>query len=197
MIVLGLCGYPQVGKDSLAALFVERHNFRQIAFADPLREAILALNPVVALDRSEVGIPGFFCRLRDLVDSIGWEGAKKHRDVRELLQRMGTEAGRDIHGGNCWVDLAKGRVCDAILDDLDGVIFTDTRFDNEVEMIRRLSDTRLIHIHRPNHGPVNGHSSEKMNYWDVSDVTIENDMDIETLYDRVITYLKIEGFDWL
>ncbi len=43
-------------------------------------------------------------RVRDLVDDIGWDKAKvQYPEIRELLQRMGTEVGRALYGESFWV----------------------------------------------------------------------------------------------
>src|SRR5581483_2011292 len=95
--LLGLMGYAQAGKDTVAKLLVEEFGFTRIAFADALREALYALNPLIPFEGDHV-------RLRWLIDASGWEEAKvRHPEVRELLQRLGTESGRNVLGADVWV----------------------------------------------------------------------------------------------
>ena len=88
--LLLLIGLAQAGKDTAATLIMaEDARFLRVAFADPVREMALRLDPLV-------GGPGFcpYCgdaamRLSGAVEVYGWEEAKKLPDVRRLLQRMG------------------------------------------------------------------------------------------------------------
>lgn len=163
MNLLGLCGYPMVGKDEVADFLVREHGFTRISFADPLRESLLALNPLIPIEDNRV------VRLRELVDGVGWTTAKRNKEVRELLQRMGTEAGRDIHGDDCWVAIAerKLRACET------PVVFTDVRFSNEVSLVRKYKGF-ILQLSRPGHSAVNNHKSEKLDYNAICDGHIVN-----------------------
>jgi hypothetical protein len=46
-IILGIEGHKQSGKDTFASRLTERRGYTRIAFADPLRDLLLAINPVV------------------------------------------------------------------------------------------------------------------------------------------------------
>lgn len=145
---IGLVGYAQTGKDTAAEALAEL-GYVRVAFADGLRRALYNLNPLVQSGDEVV-------YLRHLVDACGWDRAKTEcEDVRELLQRMGTEAGRDIHGEDCWVDLGIREA-----EKHDKVVFTDVRFPNEAAAVRRWGGG-LIRIERPGTGPVNSHVSDQ------------------------------------
>jgi dephospho-CoA kinase len=104
MKCIGLSGYARSGKDSVAA-FLNDYGYERRAFADKLREALYRLNPTVKYKFWKI----FSHRtsLQKLVDRKGWDWAKVHSsDVREYLQRMGTEVGREMFGANFWVDQA-------------------------------------------------------------------------------------------
>lgn len=49
-IVVGLEGHKRSGKDALASRLVERHGFTRVAFADPIRDVLLGVDPVVVPD---------------------------------------------------------------------------------------------------------------------------------------------------
>src|SRR4051794_16838163 len=83
--LVGLTGYARSGKDTAAQVLINK-GFNRVAFADPMKNMLYALNPIV-VECSEL-------RLREIVDRDGWEGAKRLSEVRELLQRVGTDAGR-------------------------------------------------------------------------------------------------------
>ena len=48
---IGLTGYPCSGKNALADVLVAEHGFTSIAFADPIREALLGLDPIVDVEK--------------------------------------------------------------------------------------------------------------------------------------------------
>lgn len=158
--IIGLCGYPGSGKDEAAKFLIAR-GWQRIAFADPLRAMALAIDPFVCFSvpredggfRTEIrgngeslkvlGLdplsePDNLCntvtnaRLSWLVNGLGWDGAKKLPEVRRLLQRIGTEAVRGIIGPDAWVEIAERSI-----EVGKRVVFTDVRFANEAEMIRR------------------------------------------------------------
>jgi hypothetical protein len=179
--LIGLMGYAQVGKDTLAAQLVERHGFTRLAFADTLRECLYALNPLVP--RRIVGLPEKTERLQDLVDEVGWDKAKQQPEVRALLQRLGTDVGREILGTNIWVDttLAKiqiGHRC----------VITDVRFPNEMAAISKLGG-KLVRIMRYGYGPVNNHPSETALDAYSADITIRNNTAPEDMLTQVTSAL--------
>lgn len=158
--LIGLCGSPGSGKDTVAKILAPL-GWTRVSFADPLRSMLLALNPMTT-----VGI-----RVKELVELIGWEAAKKVGDVRELLQRLGTEAVRECLGEDAWVDLARKKIAS-----INGpVVITDVRFPNEVGFVRELAG-EIILVNRPGVGAVNNHSSENRDF--EVDWTLENGPDL-------------------
>jgi hypothetical protein len=151
MRIIGACGFAQSGKDSLAKLLVEKEGYERRAFADLMKEMLFIINPYVRY-ANDYGATQFL-PVRDLVKTLGWEDAKKYSNVRELLQRLGTEAGRDVLGENVWVN--------AVFDNFSGekLVISDVRFPNEAEEIRRRGGA-IVRIVREGFGPINGHISE-------------------------------------
>lgn len=148
-MIIGLTGYAQSGKDTVAEYLVSNYGYRRIAFADPLRQAVYNLNPRITI-ADMVGVP-----LRTAVDGLGWENVKvDSEDARELLQRMGTEVGRQMFGEDFWVDQAMKNVSK-----FDKVVFTDVRFPNEYRSIKKREGT-VWRVERLGVGAVNGHASE-------------------------------------
>lgn len=148
-MIIGLTGYAQSGKDTVAEYLVSNYGYRRIAFADPLRQAVYNLNPRITI-ADMVGVP-----LRTAVDGLGWENVKvDSEDARELLQRMGTEVGRHMFGEDFWVDQAMKNVSK-----FDKVVFTDVRFPNEYRSIKQREGT-VWRVERLGVGAVNGHASE-------------------------------------
>lgn len=149
--LVGLIGYARTGKDSAAATLVDELGYRRISFADPLRDAAYALNPVVASGG------GFHLgdRLADVVDTIGWERAKdEYPEVRRILQNFGHGLRRTL-GADIWRDYAMAKV-DAWC---GPVVITDVRYLNEALAIRERGGV-LVRVTRPGTGPLNAHASE-------------------------------------
>ena len=49
-MIIGLSGYAQVGKDTVAQILVEEYGYSRIGFADIIRNACYRLNPIVTLE---------------------------------------------------------------------------------------------------------------------------------------------------
>lgn len=166
-VIIGLSGYAQAGKDTLGAILVAQHGFRRVAFADKLRAMALALDPIVG-----AAMFGETFRLSDLIDQGGWEEAKRSPEVRRLLQRLGTEAGRDILGNDIWVNAALDQV--NLDDPSERIVITDCRFLNEAQAIRRTGGY-VVRIERPGIKAVNAHPSETaLDGFDFDNVVLNN-----------------------
>lgn len=155
--IIAISGYAGSGKDEAAKALVEERGYQRIAFADVLRDVSYALDPYVRIEgRSYVDyFKAEFVRLQRVVDEFGWDYAKNNfQDVRRTLQRLGTEAGRDILGTNIWVDTAFGRT-----DEGTNIVVTDCRFENEAAATVSLGGI-VVRIERHGVGPRNDHPSE-------------------------------------
>src|SRR6478736_3251293 len=103
LMIIGLSGYARSGKDEAAKVLVEEYGFTRIAFADKLRDFLLAVDPIVGVDFFEHEV----YRLSDIIMEFGWDGYKETIDadeIRMLLQRLGTEAGRQVLWDSIWID---------------------------------------------------------------------------------------------
>ena len=172
--LIGLTGPAGSGKDAAAQPLTSDLGYTRVAFADPVRKALLALNPRVCYEDRGL-MP-----LLHYVNELGWDGAKQILHVRELLQRMGTEAGRDIHGQDCWLKIAREKINAADTP----VVVTDVRFANEAELIRELGGT-VVHVKRPGVGPVNGHSSDAGVDVQLGDRVLVNDGPLEAVSGKI------------
>jgi hypothetical protein len=185
-MIIGLSGYAGAGKDEAAKVLIGL-GYTRIAFADVLREMAVAIDPYIY----EV-LPGendihMFRRLSDVIENYGWDEAKNmFPDVRRLLQRLGTEAGRNILGENIWVDTAFGRAKGG------RICVTDVRFLNELEGIRSRGG-KVLRIERPGVGPRNDHPSETSLVDATFDAVIQNDGSIEQLHARVLEFANEAG----
>ena len=145
---IGLSGWAKSGKDTIANYLVENHGYRKVSFADPMREALLRLDPVIPY-------MGVNMRLSVAVRLIGWEDVKRNSpDVRVLLQRFGTEVGREMFGQNFWVDLAMSKIQPG-----EKIVFADVRYKNEAEAVSA-SGGVVVRVNRDGVVAANDHSSE-------------------------------------
>jgi hypothetical protein len=189
VVLIGLSGYAQAGKDTIGKILVDSFGFRRVSFADKLREVALAINPIIDY-RALTGLGWQEVRLDEIVSEHGWELAKGRDEVRRLLQVIGTDAGRAILGDNIWVEAAfKG------LEEGGRYVFTDVRFPNEAHAIRERNG-KVFRVDRPGYGPVNNHPSETAldNY--KFNAHIFNNRDIHSLEAKVqelLTWYDLSG----
>lgn len=109
--IIGIAGKARSGKDTLAGLLVKHHGFRRDAFADGVRAAALALDPIVDMWDVDNSCSDPDCcggpypvmvklRLSQALDQVGgsWDALKDAHEyewdlpdeVRRTLQRIGT-----------------------------------------------------------------------------------------------------------
>jgi hypothetical protein len=177
LILIGFTGYLRSGKDTAGQfLREEAGSFHHASFAAKLKAFLYAVNPVIP--RNPMGYGHY--RLRELVDAYGWEKVKDDfPEVRQLLQRTGTDAGRRVLGENVWVDAVM-----ADLPDTD-VVFTDCRFPNEAQAIKDAGGY-LVRVTRPGFEPgPDAHESETALDGYPHDFEIKNTGTLEDLRDTV------------
>lgn len=181
--LIGLTGRAGAGKDTAAEALVAA-GYQRDAFADRMRAALLALDPMV--DTMRAGARGEVVplRLSWLVETCGWDAAKRnHPEIRRLLQRFGTEAGRDIHGPDCWVDLL---MRDWMRAGRPRTVVTDVRFDNEAAAILDQGGV-VLEVVRPGLGELpGGHPSEQGVRPGLVDLELANDGSVADLHRRVL-----------
>ena len=156
MTIIALSGYASAGKDSVADVLVAERAFKKYSWADTLRLAAAALNPIVW-----ASMDGDTLRYNDAIKAVGYTEAKLlYGEVRSVLQKLGTEVGRNLIGDNVWVDATIRRIeQDSLLH--GDVVIADTRFPNEAEAVKNLSsDNLVIRVTRPGVGPESDHASE-------------------------------------
>lgn len=159
MEIIGLSGYARSGKDETAKVLVEEFGFQQVAFADKLREMLYQLNPIVGFGwyPGEKVEGDEFATVKQVIDRYGWGGYKETSygtEIRRLLQRLGTEAGRQTLWDSIWIDAAF-----AGLPEDAKVVVSDARFFNEFDAVRERGGY-IWRVNREGVGPANDHASE-------------------------------------
>lgn len=155
----------------MAARLVEQHGFTRVAFADRLKEAVLAFDPTV----NDYGR-----RLSEYVTDpdVGWERAKEIPEVRRALQHFG-QAIRDIDPG-FWI-----RAAFPAMQGRTRVVVSDVRYRDEADALRAAGFT-LVRITRPG-APLasgSGHVSETELTGYPTALTIINSGSLGDLYAR-------------
>ncbi|PCG86391.1 hypothetical protein CIB93_09170 [Streptomyces sp. WZ.A104] len=152
--LIGLAGAARSGKDT-AATHLARAGWERKAFADPVREALYRLNPVLIDPLGEAGTTTVAYE----VDNHGWEYVKSEfPEVRGYLQRCGTEVGRRTLGEDVWVD--------TLFRDYETwdrpTVITDVRFPNEARAIESRGGL-VVQVVRPGRSPIqeSAHISER------------------------------------
>jgi hypothetical protein len=144
-MIIGLTGYAQSGKDSVANILVENYGYQRIAFADPIRDLLYATNPMLK--------EGY--RVKGLVDVYGWDRVKvDYPEARRLLQELGVGA-RKVFGDMFWVKQALRQL------EVEGnFVITDVRYPNEAKAIREHHGSQIWRVKRSGVDAVNSHESE-------------------------------------
>lgn len=189
---IALFGYAGAGKDTVAEYLVKHHAYTRIAFADPLKEMTLSINPL--MDSAcchgcefDHAADDDYC-LADAVREQGWEAAKRNNpEVRRFLRALGKTM-RD-QDPDYWLDIAMNKILSA-----DGwhmpVVVTDVRYENEFNCLSANAFT-TVRIDRPGHDtsdvdPESGRLIESV----TPDWTIRNDTTIDFLNKRVDFIVK-------
>ena len=169
--LIGLTGYKQVGKDTVANILVSRYGFVKTGFASPIREYVAKLFGWSLEELEE--------RKEEPIEDLGGVTA------RHAMQTLGTEWGRTHIDKDFWVkswtkrhtrDLAQAPV-----------VVTDVRFPNEAETIIRLGGY-VVRVERATDSQDAHISEQPLHVGYIYDV-IEND-DLNGLEQKIDTMLE-------
>lgn len=150
--IIGLSGYAQSGKDTAAEVLVEQFGYERRAFADPLKQSVIDLNPIVdTLDDGAMVRAAEVLKYYRTFDAI--KKSEFGEEFRVLWQRQGTEVGRKLRP-SLWVESTFNS-----MEDGGKYVITDCRFPNEAEAIKNWGGA-IWRITRAGVGPVNDHPSE-------------------------------------
>lgn len=169
---VALMGRAGSGKDTAAARLVSRYQFVRVAFADPLKDSALRLDPIVGAESTSYGsLP---IRLSDVVRRYGWDRAKNsYPEVRRTLQNLGETVRAD--DADFWLRMALDKVRTADRWSLP-VVVSDVRYANEADALRS-AGALMVRIERPG-ASAGGEAARHVSELDLdaypADVTIPN-----------------------
>lgn len=188
-MLIGLSGRKGSGKDTAALYLCSKYNFKSIAFADPLKESCQIL---------------FGFSHEQLYDLAHKETLDPYWNVtpRKIYQFLGTEVFRGSIqqvipgiGEDFWVRSTMQKlkhITSRTKLDKVNVVITDVRFQNELDAIRNeggfiIKLVRNICISNSE----DQHSSESIVDNLESDIVIENNSTLESLYESIDQFVSL------
>ena len=192
MTIIVICGYQGSGKDTLAKILINEHNFIKFSFADAVKDILtsifgwnrIILDGLTETDRIE----------REKIDTWWSEQLNISITPRYMMQYIGTELFRNHLHKDIWTKVVEKKIIDFMSSNKNkNIVITDCRYPNEIEMVQKY-DGYIFHIYRnlpdwyedykntkelPKDLPL--HTSE-ISWLDTKfDYTIENNSTIENL----------------
>lgn len=161
MILIGLSGKMQTGKDTVADYLVDKYKFVKLSWADKLKS--------IAMDLW--GLTYDECYVN------------KTERSRMIMQKLGTEVIRSIEE-NTWVNYLMREIRKK---GYSRVVIPDTRFPNEVEAIKKVGGKiwRVERYDTKPTGDVNHPSEIALDDYKHFDLTIANNFDIQHLHQLI------------
>ncbi len=154
--ILALLGPQQAGKSEAAKAIAELPNWKRLSFADPLYDI---MSVILGVDAR-------------LLDKSAPQPILGGKTLRQALQTLGTEWGRDLITPYIWANVMRNRIEQQRMRRLN-IVIDDLRFANEHDMLRELG-AKVVRVTRPGTGPIGTHGSEVEWQWLETDVTCDN-----------------------
>ena len=181
-MIVGLGYKMQHGKDTVADVLVEEFGFTKYRFADKLKEAVCV---IYGWSREDLEDPEF----KQRVDPF-WNATP-----REVLQRFGTEAVREVMGDQTWIRACMRSINANLYDGSPHyktshrAVICDVRFPNEATAVGSWPcwTTHLVNVHRPDLALTSNHahpSETKLDNYEGWTHTILNDGSLEELQEK-------------
>lgn len=130
--IIGLTGIIGSGKDTFSSMLIEEYGYKQVSFAEPLKDALSAIFgwPRELLE-GKTEESRLFRETKDLFwsEKLGFE-----LTPRIALQNVGTDLFRKHFHNDIWVLSITKRIQD--LYNNENIIFSDCRFVNEINAVK-------------------------------------------------------------
>ena len=181
-MIITLCGTKKSGKDTIADYFVSKYGFKKISFAETLKDM---LSIMFRWDRQMLeGCDPEKRQIREQPDNW-WSGRLGKTIVpRVMMQQFGTKVIREIHP-DIFVYNLEQKINNIIQENKNqNIIITDCRFFNEYKMLKK-NKSIFIKVNRKTNNLEDTHISEQENKLFDTHYTINNNKDIQELYNEV------------
>ena len=204
MTIIGLVGFAGSGKDTVANILNDVHQYKKLAFADTLKDAasIIFDWPRYLLEGDTEPSRTF----RERPDPYWSEKFGQEFTPRMALQQLGTEACRKTFHEDIWVLNLEKRISQ-----YKNVVITDARFSNEIDFVKRIGGfvvrvkrgpepvwyhTAYNHLHKGDYQMYKKYPDVHLSEWSWIghsgiDMTIENKGSIDDLRNNVKNLLQI------
>lgn len=134
-MIVGLVGFAGSGKGTVADILCEKYGFTKVSFADVVKDITAQM---FGWDRHLLeGDTDESRTFRESQDD--WWTARLGKPItpRNMLQLMGTEAGRDTFDQNIWIHNVERKIHNMRVNEFkEKFVIADTRFPNEIDAIR-------------------------------------------------------------
>jgi hypothetical protein len=170
MVLIGLIGQKQTGKDTFADYLVKTRGFKKLAFAEPVKQVCQIL---FHLEPEQVYDP----RLKEVVDE------RWGLSPRQMMQKVGTDMVRNMLGNDFWVkhmDISYSK---------GSIVISDVRFKNEAEWVKDRGGVLIRIVDGSHH--CDHHPSETEQLSIKEDVVLKNDKNgLEEFHQQIETTIK-------
>jgi dephospho-CoA kinase len=141
--VILISGKAQNGKDT---------------FAELLKNTLEQQGDLVAVDRFAKYIKGF------LTSYYGWDGVTKNEDVRQKLQQLGTEIIKEKLNYKYFHSQRLAQDFQIVENDFDYFLVADTRFEDEIYLMKSMFPNKVITIRVQRDGITGGLTKEQLQH---------------------------------
>lgn len=137
MRIIGVVGFLGSGKGTVGDILADKYNFKKMAFADSLKDAVSAIfgwpRHLLEGDTKESR------EFREKEDPYWTSRMGRSITPRIVLQQVGSECMRDVFGEDIWISSLLSKIT-AIMNTYTDtpIVITDCRFPNEIQQIQRL-----------------------------------------------------------
>jgi len=163
-IIIAFTGKKYSGKDTAGKGLLRTPGWTHESFAAPIRAAACALMGITLVELQ---------RIKEIPQEI--LGGKR---LRDFMQLMGTEFGREMIDYDMWLNALKYRISDA-----KKVVITDLRFPNEAKCVHDLGGI-IVEVQRPGQKSYDTHASEQDLARELIDEILVNDRTTSDLQER-------------
>jgi hypothetical protein len=161
------------------------------AFAEILKDALEQKGNLVVVDRFAKYIKGY------LMDYYKWDGITKNENIRQKLQQLGTERIKETLNYKYFHSQRLAQDFQIVQDDFDYFIVADTRFEDEIYLMKSMFPNKIITIRVERDGFNSGLTKDQLRHKSETaldnfdfDWYVKNNGTLEDLNDKTDWFIK-------